>query len=69
MGWGVGPSLHRRRINSEEKAKIITAVLWAEFNQFIQFLAGLSLFPKDDLEKRMNIITAAWRNRCFEKNG
>ena len=58
-------SLHnRRRIKSEEKAKVVTAV-WE--TDLIQFLAALDVFHKDDFKDRMNKIKATWRNGCFEK--
>ena len=41
-------SIHRNRINTEEKAKVVTAV-WE--TEFIQFLA---IVRKDDLNNRMN---------------
>ena len=59
-------TVYRRRINTEEKAKVVAAV-WGTV--FIQFLAALSLLPRDDLKKMMNRLTAAWRNGCLEKNG
>ena len=37
---------HRRRIKTEEKAKVV-ATVWG----VIQFLATLAVFPKDDLKK------------------
>ena len=40
-----------RRINTEEEAKIIVAVCWEEF---IQFLAALANLPKTILKKRIN---------------
>ena len=53
---------HRRRINTEEKAKDVSAV-WG--TELIQFLAALDILHQADLEKRMNRITAAWQSRCF----
>ena len=43
-------SPHRRRTNTEEKAKVVAAV-WGK--EFIQFLAALSILHQDDLKKRM----------------
>ena len=58
-------SLHnRRRIKTEVKAKVVTAV-WE--TDLIQFLAALDVFHKDDFKDRMNKIKATWRNGCFEK--
>ena len=42
---------HRRRINIEDKAKVIATVWWAEF---IQFLAVLAILHKTILKNRMN---------------
>ena len=43
--------LHRRRIMTEEKRKVIAAV-WVK--KLIQFLAALASFHQDDLKKRIN---------------
>ena len=42
---------HRRRINTEEKAKVVASVRGAEF---IQFLAALAVLPRMILKNRMN---------------
>ena len=42
---------HRRRINTEEKAKVVAAV-WG--TEFIKFLAALAIFHQTDLKNRMN---------------
>ena len=55
---------HRRRIKTEEKAKVVAGV-WG--TKFIKFLAALAIFHQDDLKKRVNRITATWRNGCFGK--
>ena len=44
---------HRRRIKTEEKAKVVTAVRGTEL---IQFLAALAISHQDDSKKRMNRI-------------
>ena len=44
-------SYSRRRIYTEEKAKVVAAVWGLEF---IQFLAALAVMQKDDMKKRMN---------------
>ena len=54
---------HRRRIKTEEKAKVVAAVWVAEF---IQFLAALTTVFSMILKKRMNRIKAAWRNGGFD---
>ena len=41
-------SSHRIRIRTEEKAKVVAAVWWTEF---IQFLARLAILHQDDLKK------------------
>ena len=42
---------HRRRIYTEEKAKVVSAV-WG--TDFIHFLAVLAVLYQDDMKKRMN---------------
>ena len=42
---------HRRRISTEEKAKVVAAVWGTEFNQF---LAELAILYYEDLKNRMN---------------
>ena len=62
IGWGItmlniasrNPHLlqlvyHRRRIKTEEKAKVVAAV-WG--TELIQFLATLDIFYQDDFEKK-----------------
>ena len=56
--------MHRRRMKTEEKAKVVAAVCGKEL---IQFLAALAIFHQDGLKKRMNRIMATWRNGCLEK--
>ena len=46
------PPYHRRRIKTEEKAKIV-AVVWG--TELIQFIVGLAFLHQDDLKKGMNI--------------
>ena len=55
--------MHCRRRNTKEKAKVVADVWGMEF---IQFLAALAILHQD-VKKRRNIITATWRNGCFEK--
>ena len=42
--------VHIRRINTEEKAKVVANDWGAEF---IKFLAALAILHKDDLKKRI----------------
>ena len=42
--------MHRRRIKTEEKAKIVASVWGAEF---IQFLAALAVLPRTILKSMM----------------
>ena len=42
---GIKPWRHRRRIKTEEKAKVVDAV-WG--TELIQFLAALAILHKDD---------------------
>ena len=44
--------------------KVVVAV-WG--TELIQFLATLAILHQDDLQKRLNRITATWQNGCFEK--
>ena len=46
---------HRRRIKTEERAKVVTAV-WG--TELLQFLAALAIFHQDDLKKRIKRIIA-----------
>ena len=55
---------HRRRLNTEEKAKVVAAA-WG--TALILLLAPLAILHQDDLKKRMNRIMAIWQNGCFEK--
>ena len=43
--------MHRRRIYTEGKAKVIAAI-WV--TEFIQFLVALAIFHQDGLKNRMN---------------
>ena len=44
---------HRRRIQTEAKAKVVVSVWGAEF---IQFLAALAVFLSVDLEEKVEIL-------------
>ena len=55
---------HRKRINTEGKAKVVAAA-WG--TKLIRCLAALAILHQDDLKKRIRRITATWRNRCFEQ--
>ena len=48
--------LHRRRINTKEKAKVIAAV---RGTKFIQFLASLAIFIWKILKKRINSFSSS----------
>ena len=54
----------RRRIKTEEKAKVVASV-WG--SELFQLLAALAIFHQDNLQKRMSRITATWQNGCFGK--
>ena len=43
--------IHKRRIKTEEKAKVV-AVVWG--TELIQFLVELDILHRDDLKKGMN---------------
>ena len=49
---------HRRRIKTEEKAKVIAAAWKAEL---IHFFAMLAILHKDDLKKGMNTFYISYR--------
>ena len=49
---------HRRRINTEKKAKVVAAARGAELNQFF---AELAIFPWGILKIRTNCIRMNWR--------
>ena len=49
---------HRRRIKTEEKAKVVPAV-WG--TEFIQFLAALAVLDQDDMKIRMNCTRMIWK--------
>ena len=53
--------LQLRRIKTEEKAKVVTAV-WG--TELIQIFSTRMI-----LKKRINRIKATWRKKCFKKNG
>ena len=55
---------HRRRMTTEAKAKVVAAACGTEL---IQFLAALAFLHQDDLKKRMNKITATWRDGWLKK--
>ena len=59
-----GVRAYSRRIKTEEKTKVVAAVLRTEL---IPFLAAQDIFHQDELKKRMNRIKATWRNGCSEK--
>ena len=49
---------HRRRIYTENKAKVVAAV-WG--TEFIEFLATLAILHQDDMKKRINCTRMIWR--------
>ena len=53
MDWTLIQS-YRRRIQTEEKAKVVAAVWWG--TELIQFLAPLAILHHDDLKNRMNLF-------------
>ena len=74
---GIG-STPRRRIKTEEKAKVLTAV-WK--TELIQFLAALAILNQDDLKKGMNhpilhivlvqfilFLISSWCNSSYSSN-
>ena len=60
--------LHRRRINTYEKAKVVASV-WGE--ELIQFLAALAVLPRTILKNRMNSFfsfKSSWCNSSYNSN-
>ena len=58
-------SIHRRRIDTEEKAKVIAAV-WGP--ELIQLLAALAILPRTILKNRMKLsfsFKSSWCNSSF----
>ena len=55
----------RKRIKTEEKAKVLAAAGGMELTQFH---AAPAIVHQDDSKKRMNRIMATWQNGCFEKS-
>ena len=54
---------HRRRIKTEEKAKVVAAV-WG--TELIKFLAALAFFHQDDLKKGTNSFKKAIGKELFQ---
>ena len=54
--------MHRRRIKSEEKAKVVASV-WKE--EFIQFLAAIAVLPWTILKNRMNSSSSFKSSWCI----
>ena len=57
--------MHRRRINTEEKAKVVASV-WEE--EFIPFLAALTVLPRTIFKNRMNSslsFKSSWCNSSY----
>ena len=48
---------HRRRINTEEKAKVVAAI-WG--TECMQFLVALAVFHQVDLKNRMNLSFSSY---------
>ena len=48
----------RRRINTEEKAKVVP-VIWG--TELIQFIAALAILHQDDLKKGINSAFSSYR--------
>ena len=62
MGEEMKGGRNRRRIKTEEMAKVVAAV-WR--TELIQFLASLAISHQDDFKKRMNRIMVTWWNGGF----
>ena len=54
---------HRRRIETEGKAKVVTSVWGA---QFVQFLAALAVLPQSIWKKRLNSAGLFGRNGSIQ---
>ena len=57
----MGNIKHRRRIKTDEKAKVVAAAWVAEL---IKFLAALSVLHQDDLKNRMNCTRTIYTANC-----
>ena len=47
---------HRRRIKTDEKAKVVAAAWGAELNQLINLFAALAILHQDNLKNMINSI-------------
>ena len=59
---------HRRRIKTEEEAKVVASV-WGE--EFIKFLAALAILPRTILKNSMNSCFSfkfSWCNSSYNSN-
>ena len=56
--------MHRRRINTEEKAKVVASVWGTELNQFLAALHTVDIFHQADFEEKGEWNT--WQNSRFE---
>ena len=59
------PQSHRRRMKTEEKAKVVASVGEEEF---VQFLAVLAVMPRTILKNRMNSsfsFKSSWCNSSY----
>ena len=56
---------HRRRIKTEEKAKVVSFV-WGD--EFIQFLTALAVLPRTILKNRMNSFFTLKSSWCNSKS-
>ena len=61
----IGP-IRRIEEESRQKRRQRSSLLFGGQN-LIYFLASLAILHQDDLQERMNRITAAWQFACFEK--
>ena len=62
------PAIHRRRVKTEEKAKVVVADGGTEF---IQFVATLTILPWTILENKMNpsvSFQSSWCNSSYSQN-
>ena len=55
-----GVGVHRRRIKTEEKAKVVAA---ARRTELVQFLAALAILHQDNLKNRKNCTRTIQKNR------
>ena len=74
LGWPHLPSTwakwhhHRRRIHTEEKAKVVAAVWGTGFIQFIAVLAALHYDDFEEYDELILFFKSCWCNSSYSSN-